>query len=104
MLDWEEHPPSLTGVLKWVRERYTTLPLYVTENGAAYDEPPTLPDDATTLDDPRRVAYLHAHIKAVRDAIDQGVDVRGYFAWSLMDNMEWAHGYAVRFGLLHVDR
>jgi beta-glucosidase len=104
MLDWEEHPPSLTGVLKWVRERYTTLPLYVTENGAAYDEPPTLSADATTLDDPRRVAYLHAHIRAVRDALDAGVDVRGYFAWSLMDNMEWAHGYSVRFGLLHVDR
>jgi beta-glucosidase len=104
MLDWEEHPEGLTRVLKWVREKYTALPLYVTENGAAYAEPASLPEDATTFDDPRRVAYLHAHLRAVRDAIAAGVDVRGYFAWSLLDNLEWAHGYDVRFGLLHVDR
>ena len=103
-LDWEEYPEGLTRALKWVRDNYTTLPLYVTENGAAYDEPDTLDEDTRTLDDPRRVAYLHAHLRAVRDAIAQGVDVRGYYAWSLLDNLEWAHGYAVRFGLLHVDR
>ncbi|MEP7028315.1 MAG: GH1 family beta-glucosidase [Candidatus Eisenbacteria bacterium] len=103
-LDWEIHPESLTRTLAWVRDRYTPLPLYVTENGAAFDEPATLPENARTLDDPRRVAYLHAHLNAVRAAIAQGVDVRGYFAWSLLDNFEWGHGYAKRFGLLHVDR
>jgi beta-glucosidase len=104
MLDWEEFPEGLTRVLAWVREKYTALPLYVTENGAAYAEPGSLPEDATTFDDPRRVAYLHAHLRAVRDALSAGIDVRGYFAWSLLDNLEWAHGYDVRFGLLHVDR
>jgi beta-glucosidase len=104
MLDWEISPDALTRVLTWVRERYTQLPLYITENGAAFEEPATLNDEIKTFDDPRRVAYFHSHLRAVRDAIDAGVDVRGYFAWSLMDNMEWAHGYDVRFGLLHVDR
>ena len=103
-LDWEVYPKGLTRTLTWIRQRYTQLPLYVTENGAAFPEPDSLSEDARTLDDPRRVAYLHAHLRAVRDAIDLGVDVRGYFAWSLLDNLEWAHGYAIRFGLLHVDR
>jgi beta-glucosidase len=104
MLDWEISPDALTRVLTWVRDRYTQLPIYITENGAAFEEPATLNDEVRTLDDPRRVAYFHSHLRAVRDAIAAGVDVRGYFAWSLMDNMEWAHGYDVRFGLLHVDR
>jgi beta-glucosidase len=103
-LDWEVYPEGLTRTLAWVRDEYTKLPLYVTENGAAFDEPATLPEDTSTLDDPRRVAYYHAHLHAVRAAIAQGVDVRGYFAWSLMDNLEWSQGYARRFGLLHVDR
>ena len=102
-LDWEIHPAGLTRVLAWVRDRYTTLPLYVTENGIALPEPESLPDDARRFDDPRRVAYLRSHVGAVGDAIAAGVDVRGYFAWSLLDNLEWAHGYAKRFGVLHVD-
>src|SRR6185295_7338579 len=77
------------------------LPLYVTENGAAFEEP--LAVSGGLLADPRRMAYLREHILAVRAAIAEGVDVRGYFAWSLLDNMEWSHGYATRFGLLHVD-
>ena len=103
-LDWEVYPEGLTRTLQWVRDGYTKLPLYVTENGAAFPEPDTLPEDVRTLDDPRRVAYLHAHLRAVREAIARGIDVRGYFAWSLMDNLEWAHGFSMRFGLLHVDR
>ena len=75
-------------------------PVYVTENGAAYDDA-VGPDG--TVDDPARVSYLDGHLRAVRQAIDSGVDVRGYFCWSLLDNFEWAQGYSKRFGLVHVD-
>ncbi len=102
-LDWEVYPAGLTRALRWVRERYTKLPLYVTENGCALPEPAVLPPGTRRLDDPRRVAYLRDHVAAVRDARMAGVDVRGYFAWSLLDNLEWGHGFTKRFGLLHVD-
>lgn len=98
---WEVYPPGLTDTLTWVRDRYGNVPLYVTENGAAFYDPPTA--DADTLDDPLRVAYYREHLRAVRRAIARGVDVRGYFAWSLLDNFEWSHGYSKRFGLVHVD-
>ena len=98
---WEIHPPSLTRTLTWVTERYGRIPLYVTENGAAiYDAPHTI-DGAVS--DPLRVWYFREHIKAVHDAIEQGADVRGYFAWSLLDNYEWSLGFSKRFGIVHVD-
>jgi beta-glucosidase len=100
-LNWEVYPQGLRRTLSWVKERVGDLPLYVTENGAAFEEP--LAVSGGLLADPRRMAYLSEHILAVRAAIAEGVDVRGYFAWSLLDNMEWSHGYATRFGLLHVD-
>ena len=100
-LDWEVHPASLTRTLLWIRERYGSIPLYVTENGAAFPDPDTSPPEG--LDDGRRVAYFRAHLRALRVAIDRGADVRGYFAWSLLDNYEWACGYAKRFGIVHVD-
>ena len=83
------------------RDRYGPIPLYVTENGAAFDDPPSAVGGR--IDDPQRVAYLAGHLRALSRAIADGVDVRGYFAWSLLDNFEWAHGFAKRFGLLHVD-
>ena len=98
---WEVWPDGLYDVLTWVRRRYGNLPLYVTENGAAFYDPPVAP--GPVLDDPLRVAYLDAHLGAVRRAIADGVDVRGYFAWSLLDNLEWAHGFRKRFGIVHVD-
>jgi beta-glucosidase len=98
---WELHPPALTETLLWLHRRYGGLPLYVTENGAAFYDPPTA--IAGRVDDPLRVHYLRTHLQAVRQAIAQGADVRGYCAWSLLDNLEWAHGYAKRFGLVHVD-
>jgi len=98
---WEVFAPALTDVLLWVRDRYGDLPIYVTENGAAFFDPPVVDGDAVA--DPLRVAYLRQHIEAVQAAIDRGVDVRGYFVWSLFDNFEWAHGYSKRFGLIHVD-
>ena len=99
--DWEVYAPALTDVLLWVHERYGPVPLYVTENGAAFYDPPQT--DGGRLDDPLRVAYLRDHLRAVRRALDAGADVRGYFAWSLLDNYEWAHGYSKRFGIVHVD-
>jgi beta-glucosidase len=98
---WEIHPRSFTRVLRWVRERYGEIPILVTENGAAMPDPPRV--DARVLDDPRRVEYLRSHIAAVADAIASGVDVRGYFVWSLLDNFEWAEGFSKRFGVVHVD-
>ena len=98
---WEVFPQGLTDILVWVKERYGNLPLYVTENGAAFYDPPILIDGR--IDDPLRVAYFRQHLGAVLDAIDRGADVRGYFAWSLLDNYEWALGYSKRFGIVHVD-
>ena len=98
---WEVYAPALTRVLLWVRDRYGPVPLYVTENGAAFYDPPS-PIDGR-VDDPLRVAYYRDHLRAAFDAIRQGVDLRGYFAWSLLDNLEWSLGYAKRFGIVHVD-
>ena len=98
---WEVCPEALTRVLLWVKDRYGDIPLYVTENGAAFYDPPA-PIDGV-VDDPLRVAYLRDHLMAVRDAMHQGVTLRGYFAWSLLDNFEWSQGYSKRFGIVHVD-
>ena len=98
---WEVHPPSLTRTLTWVTERYGKLPLYITENGAAIYDTPHVIDGR--VDDPIRVWYFREHIKAVHDAMEQGADVRGYFAWSLLDNYEWSLGFSKRFGIVHVN-
>ncbi|MCC7140953.1 MAG: beta-glucosidase [Candidatus Eisenbacteria bacterium] len=100
-LGWEVFPDGLTRILCWVKERYGDLPLYVTENGAAFYDPPA--PIAGRIDDPMRIEYLRGHLIAARDAIAAGVNLRGYFAWSLFDNYEWAAGYGKRFGLVHVD-
>ena len=97
---WEIYPEGLTHILLWVKERYGSLPLYVTENGAAVADPPCAPG---RMEDPARMRYLADHLLAVRKAMDAGVDVRGYFVWSLFDNYEWSSGYAMRFGLVCVD-
>jgi beta-glucosidase len=100
-LDWELYPEGLTDILVWVKERYGDLPLYVTENGAAFYDPPSAVGDE--VNDPLRVHYLRTHVAAVGEAIRRGVDMRGYFVWSLLDNYEWSHGYSKRFGIVHVD-
>ena len=97
-MGWEVHPDGLLDVLELVRSRTGDLPLYVMENGAAYD-----PDPADRTRDPERTSYLRRHVEAARVAIERGVPLRGYFAWSLMDNFEWSEGYAHRFGLVDVD-
>jgi len=98
---WEVFPQGLTDMLVWVRDTYGDIPLYVTENGAAFYDPPR-PIDGR-VDDPLRVDYLKRHIAAVGEAVRRGVDVRGYMLWSLLDNLEWSLGYSKRFGIVHVD-
>ncbi len=98
---WEVYPEALTDVLLWVKQRYGDVPLYITENGAAFYDPPKPVDGR--VDDPLRVHYYREHLRAAHAAIRHGVDLRGYFAWSLLDNFEWSLGYSKRFGLVHVD-
>ena len=98
---WEVAPEALTRCLLWVKERYGGIPLYVTENGSAFDDPDTPVNGR--VEDPRRADYLARHVRALRVALARGVDVRGYFAWSLLDNYEWSCGYSKRFGLYQVD-
>jgi beta-glucosidase len=100
-MDWEVYPQALTDVLLWVRQRYGSIPLYITENGAAFSDPPFADG---SVDDPLRVQYYREHLIAAHRAMAHGVDLRGYFVWSLLDNFEWSAGYAKRFGLVAVDR
>ena len=99
-MDWEIDAPGLIEVLTTVATRYPAVPLFITENGAAFvDE---VAADGM-VDDPQRVEYLREHLAACQDAIAAGVPLHGYFAWSLMDNYEWAWGYSRRFGMVYVD-
>ena len=98
---WEVFPQGLTDVLLWVKDNYGNLPLYVTENGAAFYDPPNA--EGGVVDDPLRVDYLRKHIAAIGQAINKGADVRGYMLWSLFDNLEWSLGYSKRFGIVHVN-
>ncbi len=98
-IGWEVNADCLTDLLKRLYAEYSLPPCYVTENGAAYNQEVV---EGVVDDEPRR-EYLEQHIQAVAAARDDGIDVRGYFAWSLMDNFEWAEGYSQRFGLIHVD-
>ena len=98
---WPVTPDDLTGLLTALRDRYPGLPpLYLTENGCAY---PDRPDGHGRVADPARIAYLDRYVRAAAEARRAGVDLRGYFVWSLLDNFEWADGYSQRFGLVHVD-
>ena len=99
-MDWPIDGDGLYEVLTRLQRDYPATPLMVTENGAAFDD---YVDPAGQVHDGERVAYLHEHLSACRRAIAQGVDLRGYFAWSLLDNFEWAYGYSRRFGLIYVD-
>jgi beta-glucosidase len=99
-MGWEIDPEGLREVLLRVHREYTKLPLYITENGAAFDD--VVLDDGS-LDDRERVDYLEHHLAALSRAIADGVDVRRYCLWSLLDNFEWEQGYEKRFGIVHVD-
>ena len=98
-MGWEIYPPGLYKVLNRVKENYADLPLYVTENGAAFTD--TLQGD--TVYDEARILFLQDHIQQVAQAVQDGINVKGYFLWSLLDNFEWAYGFQKRFGLIYTD-
>lgn len=99
-MGWEVHAPALRRLLVRLKNDYPVPPIYITENGAAFADHLT-PEGQ--VHDPRRLSYLREHFIQTRLAMQDGVDVRGYFVWSLFDNFEWAHGYSKRFGLYYVD-
>lgn len=98
-MGWEVYPQSFTDLLVSLNKTYTLPPIYITENGAA------MPDTYNNgeVNDLDRLSYYNTHLNAVHNAVEQGVVIRGYFAWSLMDNFEWAEGYLKRFGIVYVD-
>jgi beta-glucosidase len=98
-IGWEIYPKAFTELLTSLNEKYTLPPVYITENGAAMADK-SIDGSVADID---RVDYYQQHLNAVNDAIEQGVNVQGYFAWSLMDNFEWAEGYLKRFGIVYVD-
>jgi beta-glucosidase len=99
-MGWEVYPDGLRDLLISFKGEYANLPpVYITENGMASDD--TVIDGR--VDDTQRISFLKRHLAAVDEAIKAGVDIRGYFLWSLMDNFEWAFGYERRFGIVHVD-
>jgi beta-glucosidase len=93
-MGWEIDERGLLELLVRLKRDYPALPLYITENGAAFDD---------EVHDTARVAYLKGHVRACAEAIGRGVPLKGYFAWSLLDNFEWSYGFAQRFGLVHID-
>ena len=98
--NWEVHAPSLERLLLRLTHDYGAKEIVVTENGASY---PTTPDENGVVADVERQAYFEQHLSACASAIEQGATLTGYFAWSLLDNFEWAEGYEQRFGLVWVD-
>lgn len=99
-MDWEIDAPGLREVLLRVSREYPAVPLYITENGAAFHDEVSADG---SIEDVERRSYFEAHLRACHEAITAGVPLRGYFAWSLLDNFEWAWGYTRRFGIIHVD-
>lgn len=98
-IGWEIYPQAFTKLLTTLNSTYSLPPIYITENGAAMDDK----IENNIVNDTDRTAYYQMHLNALDDAISQGVNVKGYFAWSLMDNFEWAEGYLKRFGIVYVD-
>ena len=99
-MGWEISPQAFRDQLMDIHQRYGPIPIYVTENGAGYEE--TASADGQIHDD-QRVAFLEGYLGAMHEAIGAGAEVRGYFIWSLLDNFEWAFGYAKRFGIVYID-
>jgi beta-glucosidase len=100
-MGWPITPSGFTELLVGLKRDYSALPpIWITENGCAYDDPFSADGE---IHDARRISYLDQHLRAVHTAIESGVDIRGYFQWSLLDNFEWALGYDKRFGIVHVD-
>ncbi|KAL3904390.1 MAG: hypothetical protein SGILL_010089 [Bacillariaceae sp.] len=98
-MGWSTNPDGMRELLLWIRERYGNIPIVITENGTCENEP----DLETALNDENRRAYFETYIRACGEAIGLGVNLTGYFAWSLFDNFEWEYGYTRRFGMCYVD-
>jgi beta-glucosidase len=99
-MNWGVYPPGLTAMLLDIKENYGNPPVFITENGTAMAD---IPDASGFVADWGRVNYLRAHLLAVQLAIQAGANLKGYFAWSLLDNFEWTQGYKPRFGIVRVD-
>ncbi|WP_276354871.1 GH1 family beta-glucosidase [Cohnella caldifontis] len=99
-IGWNVYPESLFKALKWVHDTYGEIPIYITENGACYNDGPS-PDGK--IHDEKRIDYYRMHFTQCHRAIASGVPLKGYFAWSLLDNFEWAEGYAMRFGIVYTN-
>ena len=99
-MGWPIVAEGLESLLTWLTQRYGNLPVYLTENGMAKEN--EIVEDGF-VHDPERIDYIRTHFESARRAVEKGVDLRGYFVWSLIDNLEWAHGFAKRFGLIHCD-
>ena len=99
-MDWEVHPPAFGRLLRRVHRDYKLPHVFITENGAAFRDEVSADGH---VHDPRRLNYLREHLQQIQSAIEAGVDVRGYFLWSLLDNFEWSYGFSKRFGIVHVD-
>ncbi len=100
-MDWPVVPEGVYRHLLWYKEHAKGIPLIITENGAAFQD--ILSADGAACHDPRRIAYIREHLRMVEKSIHEGVDVRGYFLWSFIDNFEWSFGYEKRFGLVYCD-
>ena len=98
-MGWEIYPEGFYKILKGAQDTYNPKEIYVTENGAAFDDKV----EGDSVHDEKRIEYLKAHISQAHKAIEDGVKLKGYFVWSLMDNFEWAEGYSKRFGICYVD-
>ena len=98
-MGWEVHAGTFTELLNHINKEYAPKEIFITENGSAWDD--AVVDGK--VDDPNRVSYLARHLDAMFEAKAAGVPINGYFAWSLIDNFEWAYGYEKRFGIIHVD-
>ena len=99
-MGWPVEPEGLLGMLVRIKDEYANLPIYVTENGRAVDD---YIDPEGGVDDEERISYLESHFRAAHEAIERGVDLRGYMVWSFLDNFEWAEGYSKRFGIVFVE-
>lgn len=99
-MGWEVYPEGLFNVLKRVNNEYSKLPLYITENGAAFKDEL---DEENKVKDNKRIDYLKGHLLQAHKAIEEDIPLKGYYLWSLMDNFEWAYGYSKRFGIIYID-
>jgi beta-glucosidase len=97
--NWEIYPKGMYDILKWIKDEYNNPPVFITENGAAFDDKVV----NERVNDDYRISYLSDYLTQINKAIKEGMDIRGYFLWSLMDNFEWSSGYSKRFGIIYID-